>query len=397
MEEEAFTKLLSYSERVIREKAVPTLRPASAELFEKTLDSKLVIAIKGLRGVGKSSLLLEMIKQSEKGMYLNGEFLLKSGYGLYEVLNYAYSQGITVFGIDEIQVLTNWPADLKLFYDESKVKIRVTGSSAIGLALQSSELARRAQLEELRPFSFREYIYLKTSALLKKRTIEELIEDRFVCSKEIAPFINLYPEFMQKYGLPAAFFEGPATYNGIIERIVYHDLLPLKSIDITYIDSTFKLLKFLASSKPGEVSYNSIANSMGRSVKFAIELIRLLSLSGILSIVSPYGSGHKAIRGECKVLLPLSFRTALGEYFGVKIESGALREDFFIHHVPEAKYFKEAGKKIPDYVVGKNIFEIGGECKGHAQLKGLKNTYVVKESLSVGKNEIPLYVFGLLY
>jgi len=325
------------------------------------------------------------------------EFLVKQGYDLYETLTHAYNQGFETFGIDEVQVIQEWSRDIKLFYDESRAKIILTGSSAIDLAIKSSDIARRVHISELRPFSFREYIYFKTKTLLKKCTLEEIIEKRFELAKEIAPFIGFYQEFVDHYGLPAAFFEGKEVYSGAIERIVYHDLLSLKSIDNSYIDSTFKLLKFIASSKPGETSYNSIANSIGRSTKFTIELIRLLSLSGLLTIVSPYGSGHKSIRGKNKIMLPLSFRNALGEYFAVPIEKGALREDFFIHHVKNTQYFRETGKKVPDYCVDDYIFEIGGARKSTAQIKGLHHSFIVKESLSVARDEIPIYLFGLLY
>jgi len=397
MDENDFTRLLSHSERVSREKAVETLRPVSEELSKTIREEKIISAIRGLRGVGKSSLLIDVLKRSEKSIYINAEFLIKQGYDLYETLTYAYSQGFKTFGIDEIQVIQEWPRDIKLFYDESRAKIILTGSSAIDLAIKSSDLARRAHINELRPFSFREYIYFKTKTLLKKRTLEEIIEKRFELAKEIAPFIGFYQEFVNYYGLPAAFFEGKEVYAGVVERIVYHDLLSLKSIDTGYIDSTFKLLRFVASSKPGETSYNSIASSIGRSTKFTIELIRLLSLSGLLTIVPPHGSGHKSIRGENKIMLPLSFRNALGEYFGVSIEKGALREDFFIHHVKNTQYFREAGKKVPDYCVGDHVFEIGGARKSTAQIKGLNRSFIVKESLSVAQDEIPIYLFGLLY
>ncbi len=397
MDENEFTGLLSYSERMMKEKAVDVLRPASQDLIESMSNHKLINGIKGLRGVGKSSLLLEVLKKSEKSMYIGAEFLLKHGYGLYDVLDYAYSQGITSFGIDEIQVLNDWPLDLKLFYDESKAKITITGSSAIDVGVKSSDLARRISLVDLKPFSFREYIYFKTKTLLKKRTMKSIREDKLEIAKEVAPFINLYPEFLHHYGLPAAFFDGKEVYPGVIERIVYRDLLPLKSIDSSYIDSSFKLLKFLASCKPGEVSYSAIANSIDRSTKFTIELVRLLSISGILTIVPPHGTGHKAIRGEDKVLLPLSFRNALAQYFGLPVEIGSLREDFFIHHVTDAMYVREAGRKMPDYFVDDCIFEIGGDSKGDSQIRGMKNAYLVKESLSIREKEIPLYIFGLLF
>jgi len=397
MDESDFTRLLSYSEQVIKEKAVDVLRPASEELAKIIMEEKLISGIKGLRGVGKSSLLISLLKRSKKSIYINAEFLLKQGYDLYETLVYAYRQGFTTFGIDEIHVIQEWPRDIKLFYDESRAKIILTGSSAMEIGVRSSDLARRMHINELKPFSFREYIYFKTKTMLKKRTLNEIIEEPFGITKEIAPFIHYYQDFVNFYGLPAALFEGKEVYPGILERVVYHDLLSLKSIDSGYIDSAFKLLRFISSSKPGESSYNSLANSIGRSVKFTIELMRLLSVSGVITLIHPHGTGHKSIRGESKVMLPLSFRNALGEYFGVSIEKGALREDFFIHHVNGAQYIRETGKRTPDYYLDGYIFEIGGRAKGASQVKGIKGSFVVKESLSLSPGEIPLYLFGLLY
>ena len=247
MNDMEFTRLLAYSESVLREKAVQTLRPMSTELLARIFSNQLIFGITGLRGVGKSSLLIHALKRADKGIYISAELLLKYGYDLYEALNYAYAQGFRIFGIDEIQVLKNWPADLKLFYDESRTKIVLTGSSAIEVGVKSSELARRICLEELRPFSFREYIYFKNATLLEKKTLDKIIGDRPALAREIAPYITLYAEYLAYNALPAAFFEGRDVYKGIIERTVYHDLLPLKSIDVSYIDSSFKLLKFLAS------------------------------------------------------------------------------------------------------------------------------------------------------
>ena len=391
-----FTRLLSYSERMINEKAVDRLRPYSEELAKQIEKHKIITAIKGLRGVGKSSLLLHLLKEHEASIYINAEYLVRQGYSLYEVLDYVYEQGYSYIGIDEIHAINDWTKELKLFYDQTRAKIIITGSSALSLAVQSSELSRRITIKELKPFSFREYLFFKKNVLLEKRELEEIINNRQELVKEIAPYISYYEEFVRYYGLPAAFFEGKEVYAGIIERIIYYDLLAMKSIDVGYMHSAFKVLKFLCSSKPGELSYNAIANSIGRSVKFTISLIRLLADAGIIRLIDGYGKGHKAIRSEQKITMPLSFRNGLAEYFNIVAEKGALREDFFVHHLEKVKYVKDRGKKVPDYYVDGKVFEIGGKAKGKKQLKGFKEGYLVKEDLSIKEN-IPIYLFGLLY
>ncbi len=90
--------------------------------------------------------------------------------------------------------------------------------------------------------------------------------------------------------------------------------------------------------------------------------------------------------------MPLSFRNALCESYGVKASEGALREDFFIQHVKEANYVKTGSeRRTPDFMVKGHVFEIGGPNKGWEQLKNQKNAFLVKEELTTEKNEIPLY------
>ena len=46
----------------------------------------------------------------------------------------------------------------------------------------------------------------------------------------------------------------------------------------------------------------------------------------------------------------------------------------------------------------KYIFEIGGKGKTSKQIRGVKNSFVVRDNIEVGGlNIIPLYLFGFLY
>lgn len=402
MDDALFSNILSVSMRMTNSAAISKLREASSEIINKINKADYGLhLIHGLRGVGKTTILADLSKNNTNSIYLSGDVILRYGATLLDVLHYAEKTGSKMFLIDEIHAAPQWEKDVKIFYDETHAKIVASGSSAAALKTKGSELSRRSTFFELRPLSFREYLSFKTGISLQKKTILEILEPakKLETSKLLFPYLNEFEQYLKKHGLPVSFFENKAeAYVNIVERIVRYDLEMLREIDINYVEAAFKIIKFVASSNPGEVSYNKIANSINRSVKFTKEAVHLLSLAGLFYIVPPEGMGHKAIRNEDKILMPLSFRNVLCDSYGVQPSTGGLREDFFVQHVQNARYVKTgAERRTPDFAVGDYIFEIGGPSKGWNQLSDRKNAYLVKESTAVEKNEIPIYFFGLLY
>lgn len=402
MDERQFSNIVSASLRMAENANVENLRESSAAVIRNIVKSNRgVFVVHGLRGTGKTTVLSEISKQTEKSLYLSGEVILKYGADLLEVFHHSEKAGYNTLLIDEIHAMPGWEKNVKIFYDESHGKIIASGSSATALKTKGSELSRRAELYEIKPLSFREYIYFRTGKRLPKITLEDILnkEKRTGLSKAVFPHTNLFDQYLRKDALPASFFENKQhAYMNIVERIVRYDLETLHEIDSEYIEAAFKIIKLTATSSPDKLSYSKIADSIERSVKFTKHAVSLLSSAGLFHIVTPKGIGHKAIRSEDKIHMPLSFRSALCSKYGVDPSIGGLREDFFIQHVPDTQYIKTgSSRRTPDYQVGNYIFEIGGSSKGWDQLKNMKNAYLVKESVTVEKNEIPLYLFGLLY
>lgn len=401
MEETVFSQILSISLRTVENAKVEKLRDFSKGIVDNVLKRKGVFLVYGLRGVGKTTVLAEVYHRIKNAVYINGDVLIKYGVDLLDFLHHAAYSGYTTFLIDEIHSIPSWEKDVKIFYDETGYKIVLSGSSATALRTKGSELSRRATLFELRPLSFREYLMFKTGKSFPILSLRDIVdkEKRLKMLKMIAPYVGHFRRYVEREALPVSFFEGRHdAYWNIVERVVRFDLQTLRDIDINYVNTAFKVIRFVATSSPGEVSYSKMANSIGRSVKIVMEVVHYLSLSGLFYIVPPAGLGHRAVRSEDKVLLPLSFRNMLCESYGLPASTGGIREDFFIQHVKDAKYLKTGIKrKTPDYVIGDLTFEVGGPTKGWAQVKRMKNSYLVKESLSLGDKEIPLYLFGFLY
>ncbi|MEK6982581.1 MAG: AAA family ATPase [Candidatus Micrarchaeota archaeon] len=402
MDEFIFSNIVAASSKIAEKAQIEKIRESSAEIVEKiSQNNSGLFVIHGLRGVGKTTILVRLSKITNNSIYLSGDVILKYAVDFLEILNYCDKIGYKLILVDEVHAIPNWEKDAKIFYDQTTTKLVLTGSSAAALRTRGSELSRRAMLFEIRPLSFREYLIFKTGKHIQKVTIEEILNEtkRQELSKWVIAYKSDFEEYISKHGLPASFFQNRQdVYMNIIERIVRYDLEILHSIDIHYIDAAFKIIKFIATSSPGELSYSGLSSSIGRSIKFTKEAVNILSLAGLLYIIPPQGAGHKVIRSEDKILMPLSFRSALCQNYGIKPSEGGLREDFFIQHVKEAQYIKTgAERRTPDFAVGNYIFEIGGPSKGWDQLKGKKNAYLVKESLTIEKNEIPLYLFGFLY
>jgi len=401
MDEKLFSNIVSVSSRGIESAKVDLLRPKSKEITKKIMKGKGLYVICGLRGVGKTTILAELSKSIGKSIYLNGEVIVKYGADLLDILHHSERAGYSTFMVDEIHAIPNWEKDIKIFYDETHNHTIITGSSAVALKVLGSELSRRATIFNLQPLSFREYLYFKTNKEFENISMEDLLDRKKlpVIVKQIAPYIAEFEPYTKRNALPAAYFENKSeVYLNIIERTVRYDLQSLREIDAGYTDAVFKVIKFVATSSPGGVSYSSLANSIRRNTRLVQEMVRLLSYAGLFYIVPPEGSGHKVIRKEDKILMPLSFRNALCESYGMSPSIGGIREDFFVQHVNGVKYLKTGvERRTPDFLVGNYIFEIGGESKGWAQLKEIKNAYLVKESLFFEEKEIPLYAFGFLY
>ncbi|MBS3060151.1 MAG: ATP-binding protein [DPANN group archaeon] len=399
MDEELFTRVLSNSAQMIEEHTTEKLRPASRDIIDAISKSRGLSVIAGLRGTGKTTLLIELSVKNQNSLYINAELLVKYDIDLLDFLQHAYSKGLSMFLLDEIHAIPDWEKDIKIFYDTTKAKIVASGSSALAITTRASELSRRASIYILKPLSFREYLYFRTGQLLPKVTIDDILTNKTELVKKVAPHISLFEPYLSNDALPAAFFENKKdTYLGVLSRTIHYDLLALREIDVHYVESAFKIMKFIATAEPAEVSYSKLATSLGRSTKFVIELARLLNLSGIVMQIPPQGQGHKAIRAEDKLLLPLSFRAALAGDYGTKPSIGGMREDFFAQHIGNCTYLRSRkARKTPDFKCGNRIFEVGGPSKKKTQINKLKNAYLVTESIVPSKDEIPIYLLGLLY
>ena len=386
-------------ERVFNKKKEEALELKPRLFYKKILSlvkNHKSVGIYGLRGAGKTTLVLQIAASLKNSYYFSCDSLVLRGIGLYDFISYLDSKGYERIFIDEIHAYPKWSAELKAAYDDFDAGIIFTGSSK--LAIESkSEMLRRSVLFHLPPLSFREFIYLKRGELLPKATLKSIIDlkRRKELLLEVYPFAAEMKEFIDKGGLPIVFMNNQSLFLGVVKKIIDDDIPAVRKVDNSFKSSVYKILKVITTSSPGGISIRTLSNASGRHSDTVEEIITLLESSGLIKTIEPWAKGPKLIRKEKKITLAIPFRSVLANAYGIEPDKGALREDFFTHHLERVWYFPTSSKKTPDYVAERQVFEIGGGSKKFSQLK--KKGFLVLEGLTLEPKKIPLILFGLLY
>ena len=365
----------------------------------------------GPRGTGKTTLLLQYIKEKmdvlDECIYISVDHIYFSNNLLINFVNELYEDyGIRYYYLDEIHKYPNWNQELKNIYDAyPDIKIIFSGSSSIDLIKGSYDLSRRGVLYRMGGMSFREYLLFNNIANITPVNFDQIINNRNKIEEKIAGIKKLKGYFKDylKQGYYPFYMEGKSSYNqkllNVIEKIVYEDISNFYNLKTENLLNFKRILSYLTTIPPGEVSRNSIAKNIRLDHKTIQNYINILYETGLVELIKINKAGSNILKPTEKIYLDNpDLYSAIIEEIGYELNPGTIREIFFI------KMIKNSGNKIyyskiGDFEVNNKIFEIGGKNKSKKQIKKvLKNAYLVKDDILYGsKYEIPLYLFGFLY
>ncbi len=365
----------------------------------------------GPRGTGKTTLLLQYIKENIKDkdecIYASIDNIYFSKNLLIDFVNDLYEDyGIRYYFFDEIHKYQHWNQELKNIYDSyPDIKIVFSGSSSIDLIKGTYDLSRRGVLYRIGGMSFREYLSFNEIADIDAVTLEEILEGKEKLEEKIAGIKKLkgyFKEYLNK-GYYPFYLEDETAYNQkilrIIEKTIFEDISNFYRLKTENLSNFKKILSFLATIPPGEVNRNSIAKNIGLDNKTVQYYLNILQETGLVELIHENKFGSNLLKHTEKMYLDNpDLYTSITEGIGYESRIGTIREIFFI------KMVKNSGGKIfyskaGDFEVNNTIFEIGGKNKTLKQIKNnLSNAYLVKDNILYGsKYEIPLYLFGFLY
>ena len=394
-----FSDLLEKSER--RKAEVAGLKAKRSLFAELSKPRNLHVGLHGLRGTGKTTLLLQIAREREGSVYVNAEELAVRGISLLDFSAHAVNKGFGDVFIDEIHFLHSWPLELKIMFDRGIRNVFFSGSSGLAIQEHAADLSRRALLFRLPPLSFREFLEMNTGSLMEPLLLEDIIdfEKRRRMITSLLPNGHRFSDYM-RFGCfpfwPEHKEDVHAIYMRMLERIVRIDLASLARIDAAYIETVYKLLNTIALSPPDGVSCNFLANQVKRNVPAVEAMILNLTALGLISAVRPFTGGASMVRKEYKYLLAPPFRFVIAKSLGWSFEQviGGVREDLFVSNTYALAplYIKtQRERKTPDYRLGNLNFELGPHKYKH------ETDFYVKDELIIDEKVIPLPIFCMLY
>ncbi len=365
----------------------------------------------GIRGVGKTTILLQLAQKHNKSIYISVDSLFLKGKNLFDLIKDLYENfGFRNFFIDEIHKYKNWQQVLKTLYDFfDDIAITFSGSSSMDLVHGTYDLSRRTVLYPLYKLSFREYLNLKYNKNLKTISSTDVFDNpvklSFKIYEEIPDILIKFKEYL-KVGELSFSIKSSENYEfkleNIIKKMVYEDIAVFYKLKTENIGYFFEILKFLSQSSPSVINYQNIAKSLHTTADTVKSYINILKEIGLVNVIGKEGYVSINLRKSKKILLELiNVFSLFYDDMHEKSIKGMIRESFVL-----SSFKKEGSVFYPDkgdFLWIKNnkkyLLEVGGKNKTFKQLKNKPNGYLIKDDILFAetKNQIPIWLLGFFY
>lgn len=403
-------------ESFIREqqRLIESISPTKRYLYDRIDWNLRCIGILGARGTGKTTLMLQHIKErygtTDQALYISVDSPYFQAHDLFEFAREFHQMGGEALFVDEIHKYPDWSTHIKAIYDSfPDLKVVFSGSSLLQIAKQKGDLSRRAIIFNLHGLSLREYINFTLKKEYPAYSLETILEQHPQIAADICRDIKVLRQFRDylQGGYYPFFLEGGAYYKLRVREVINHilevDLPFVNKIEPRQISKIKKLLYLLSVGVPFAPNIARLAEATDISRPKLYEYLECLQDARLLNLVRSKGRGYEILTKPDKIYLENSnLMYAIAE----EVNMGSLRELFFVNQVKNASTIHpsliESTVELSgrgDFIVGSRYtFEIGGKGKGFKQVSGVENGFVVADDIEVGlKNKLPLWLIGFMY
>ena len=378
-----------------------TNAPVRRDLMDEIDWNDRLIGIKGTRGVGKTTFLLQYAKEKfgtdRSCLFININNFYFSKYTLVFFAGEFVKRGGKVLLIDQVFKYPEWSHDLRACYEKFPgLKIVFTGSSVMRLKEENPELSGIVKVYYLRGFSFREFLNLQSGNNFRAYTLQEILENHEQIAKTILRNVKpldffqdylhhgFYPFFLEKRNFSENLLK---TMNMMIEV----DILLIKQIELKYLSKIKKLLYLLAVDGPVAPNVSQLAAEIQTSRATVMNYIKYLADARLINMVYP--KGEEFPKKPSKLMMHNT--NLMYSIYPVKVDEQDVLDTFFMNTMyKDHKLYK--GDKGTSFMVDGNLhFRI---CAEGCKFKNNPNVYYAPHKLELGHgNQIPLWLFGFLY
>ena len=374
--------------------------PVRRQLMDEIDWNHRLIGIKGSRGVGKTTFLLQYAKENfgidPRCLYINFNNFYFTQHTLVEFAGEFCNQGGKTLLIDQTFKYENWSKELRECYDlYPQLHIVFSGSSVMRLIEENTDIQDIVVSYNLRGFSFREFLNLETAGSLKSYTLDEIIQNHVQIAKNIcktvnpldyiAPYMNhgFYPFYLENRNFSENLLK---TMNMMLEV----DILLIKQIELKYLSKIRKLLYILMQNAPAGPNVSQLSTEIETSRATIMNYIKYLQDARLINLL--YSERESFPKKPKQIYVQNT--NLLHVLVPEKIDKEAERKTFF-YNALHAKHKVNLSKYQNDFCIdGKLHFK----CENSKLHKYSHKTFYAVDEIEIGtKNEIPLWLFGFLY
>ena len=394
-------QLLEKSAQLVQNVSLEKQRYLYAEIAWKNR----LIGIKGARGTGKTTLLLQRLKSLQlpvkQATYWSLDDFYFTTNSLVETAEQFYREGGTHLFLDEVHKFENWSVQIKNLYDfYPKLNIVFTGSSIIDISREEGDLSRRMLMYQLYGLSYREYMVFNDLYDAKAIALPEILSPDQEWKKRFPSNFRPLAHFTEylQYGYYPFSLEDTAGYatrlQQLVRLIVEYDMAEIKGFDIRNAKKMLQLLNVVAANVPFQPNISSIASKSTIHRNSVVLYLHYLEHAQLIRLLYPSGISIATLQKPEKIYLDnpnLAF-----VFSSPKPNIGNLRETFFASQLAVGHTI--AYPKKGDFLVDSTFtFEVGGRDKSAKQIKDVQNAFVVADDTEFPINKLPLWLFGFLY
>lgn len=364
-----------------------------------------IISIRGARGVGKTTLILQHILENyeniDETLYASLDNLWFSTHSLMELVDWTYRHGISRLYLDEVHRYEKWSQTLKNIYDDyPDLSIVYTSSSLLVLDNATVDMSRRQTPYTLYNLSFREYLELEGVCKTNVIPLDDVLTHHVKRTMEIVGQIKIAPLFeayLSKGNYP--FYrespeDFPSRLRETVSVVIDSDLPAVENVTYETLQKVKKLLMIISEHVPFEPNMSELWKQLSTDNESGLKMLYALDKAQVLTLLTAKTGNYKYLTKPDKIFLA---NPNLMHVLCPKVDKGNERETFFISQLRvqhDVRYPKRG-----DFLIdNKYLFEIGGKNKTFEQIADIPDSYLAVDDTETGSgNRIPLWIFGFLY
>ena len=364
-----------------------------------------IISIKGARGAGKTTMLLQHIMENyediDQTLYASLDNLWFATHSLMELVDWADRHGISRLYLDEVHRYELWSQSLKNIYDDyPDMSIVYTSSSLLVLDNATVDMSRRQTPYTLYGLSFREYLELEGIFKTEAISLDDVLMHHVKKAMNIVGRIKVAPLFEAylAHGYYPFYRESledfPSRLRETVTVVIDSDLPAVENVTYETLQKTKKLLMIISEHVPFEPTMSELWRQLSTDNESGLKMLYALDKAQVLALLTAKTNNYKSLSKPDKIFLS---NPNLMHVLCPKVDKGNERETFFISQLRvlhDVRYPKQG-----DFLIdNKFLFEVGGKNKTFEQIADVPNSYLAVDDTEVGSGcRIPLWMFGFLY